>query len=209
MVWGAIAAAGVSALGSFIGGERANAANSARAREAMEFEAGQAQINREFQERMSNTAHQREVADLRAAGLNPILSAGGPGASSPSGSMADGKMIPAVDTLSPAISSGMQARRLAEELKLMKAETANKKADTSLKEQQEVATKVQQQKTATETFNLFKQGYILDEQVGTAKATKELTELQSKRSQDWGESTLGNQAATIERAIRRLLKLAD
>lgn len=43
----------------------------------------------EFQREMSNTAHQRQVADLIASGLNPVLSAtGGYGAATPSGAMA-------------------------------------------------------------------------------------------------------------------------
>lgn len=61
------------------------------AQDAMKFNHDEAEISRLWQERMSNTAHQREIKDLQAAGLNPVLSAmGGSGAPVTSGATASG-----------------------------------------------------------------------------------------------------------------------
>lgn len=58
---------------------------------AMEFNASEAAKNRDWQQLMSNTAHQREMKDLMAAGLNPVLSAmNGNGAAVTSGATASG-----------------------------------------------------------------------------------------------------------------------
>ncbi len=100
----------IAAGAAIIGGYMSNRAS-----------AKQASVARDEAGRYSGTAHQREVTDLRAAGLNPVLSGtGGAGASTPSGMVAS---QPA--DYSAVASKYLEAKRAKQEIKLLKHQTTS------------------------------------------------------------------------------------
>ncbi len=117
MEWQAAAGA-VGGLASAYGAHKANKANQALAREQMAF-----------QERMSSTAHQRQVKDMKKAGLNPVLSATHGGASTTQGAMPQMKNV-----AENASSSAINFMTGLKQIEKMDAEINNTKADTAIKD---------------------------------------------------------------------------
>lgn len=95
------------------------------------FAGEQARAQMAFQRDMAKNAHQYEVEDLKKAGLNPILSAGGGGAATPSGAKADYSPIPPPQIDLPQVfSMAMQQKALAQEQQ--KIDIQAKTADASI-----------------------------------------------------------------------------
>jgi len=118
--WGNAAAGFLGFTGSAYGQHQANMMNRDINRENNVFSANQAQLNRKFQMNMSNTSWQRGMADMKKAGVNPMLAFSQGGASQPTGNSAQG------------IAQANQQNELAgaSQLPIMAAQIANTQALT-------------------------------------------------------------------------------
>jgi len=170
--------AGIGALGGYFQGKQAQAS---------------AKDQMDFQERMSNTAHQREIKDLKKAGLNPILSAKYGGASTPGGAgysypNVGAAIVDNYGTVSAAEAAQAGATKTTEETKNVPLEGQKKTAEIRnlvetgavLKTQARLnnysAAKMAAETTQADatTANIKKQNEIMDQAVASSKIEAEI-----------------------------------
>jgi len=120
--------AAIPAAANVLGSALQNRANRIEAEKARSFNAAEAQKNRNYQTRMSNTAYQRATADMRAAGINPMLAYMKGGASTPGGAAASGPAARMENEVSGAVNSAQAARRLKTDLRVAEAQARQAEA---------------------------------------------------------------------------------
>lgn len=151
-----IIGAGIGAASSLIGGNQQNAASAEQAAKQMDF-----------QERMRATQYQTAVADLKAAGLNPMLAYQQGGAGTPSGAMAT-QGNPLGESGNSAREAAMavaQYRQLQTQNALTQQQTEKTQADTNLSNDQAAYTRANTARELAQMPGYGKFGQLRDAQI--------------------------------------------
>ncbi|AXH74737.1 MAG: DNA pilot protein [Microviridae sp.] len=192
-----ITAAAIAAGASLAGGLFGNRAS-----------AKEASKNRSFQEDMSNTSYQRSVADMKAAGINPMLSAKVGGASTPSGSTASQS-----DPVTPAVNSASQAYQTSVATENVKQQTKTSASDANLKDSQAELNRAEVANMPVKVSNIQAQtGQYTASAAESAKRTEAIDSqvaLTNAQIQKTGADTAATQQSVIESVSRIAKNSAD